>query len=285
VLVTLLLASSVIFVVMWPLTSGTVFAVICKPLRQTEDPCKPYASCVHCCVLACWADVISSLAHHPLAGMRRERVPLKASTEVMTPGPPRTSDGNIGNNAGGSGSIGTATMLPLGLPPRFRPLPLGHPRRPRLTCDGKTSYTCVGKAWHESVMPCLTMMRGLLWGHGTRVLQRFRFRRRFFLLVYPSTPSVHHGGKVCCYQLKLRDGPGQCCDCLLVLGTAPNCFSMMARMPPHRIHFPYIDMSPSDADVLHRVLLSAGHSLASVPAHRQQVVSVADDTRSPCASA
>jgi hypothetical protein len=82
----------------------------------------------------------------------RERDAIKASTEIMSEGPQRTSAGNIGNNAGGSGNIGTAKMLPLGFPRIFLPLPLGRPRRLRLTCDDKTSETGVGKAWHWIVV-------------------------------------------------------------------------------------------------------------------------------------
>ena len=69
-----------------------------------------------------------------MEGIIRERDAIKASTEIMIEGPRRTSDGNIGNNAGGSGNIGTAKMLPLGLP-----------RRLRLTCDDKTLETGVGR--------------------------------------------------------------------------------------------------------------------------------------------
>jgi hypothetical protein len=54
-----------------------------------------------------------------MAGILRERDAIKASTEIMSAGPRRTSDGNIGNNAGESGNIGTAKMLPLGLPRIF----------------------------------------------------------------------------------------------------------------------------------------------------------------------
>ena len=60
-------------------------------------------------------------------------------TESTTAGRGRTSDANTGSNADGSGSIGTAKMLSLGLPRIFLPLPLGLPRRLRLTCDDKTS--------------------------------------------------------------------------------------------------------------------------------------------------
>jgi len=80
-----------------------------------------------------------------MEGIIREMDAIKTSTEIMIEGPRRTSDGNIGNNAGGSGNIGTAKMLPLGLPRLFLPLPLGLPRRLRLTCDDKTSEMAWGR--------------------------------------------------------------------------------------------------------------------------------------------
>jgi hypothetical protein len=80
-----------------------------------------------------------TLARLPIEGIIREREAIKASTENMTEGPRKTSDGNIGDNAGGSGNIGTAKLLPLGLrlgiPPR---LPLDIRRLRLLTGDGKT---------------------------------------------------------------------------------------------------------------------------------------------------
>ena len=63
-----------------------------------------------------------------MEGIIRERDAIKASTELMSEGLRRTNDGNIGNNAGESGNIGTAKMLPLDLPRIFLPLPLGLPR-------------------------------------------------------------------------------------------------------------------------------------------------------------
>jgi hypothetical protein len=87
-----------------------------------------------------------------MEGIIRERDAIKASTEIMSAGLRKTSDGNIGNNAGGSGNIGTAKMLPLGLPRIFPLLPLGRHRRLRLTCDDKTSETGVGKAWQWIVV-------------------------------------------------------------------------------------------------------------------------------------
>jgi hypothetical protein len=76
------------------------------------------------------------LLPHRMADMEDR---TKGSTAMTTAGRGRTSNEHTGNNAGGNGRIGTAKMLPLGLSRLFHPLPLGLPRRLRLTCDGKTS--------------------------------------------------------------------------------------------------------------------------------------------------
>jgi hypothetical protein len=73
-----------------------------------------------------------------MGGIIREMEAIKTSTEMMTEGPWRTSDGNMGDNAGGSGSIGTAKLLPLGLPLLFHLLPPGIRLPLLLTGEGKT---------------------------------------------------------------------------------------------------------------------------------------------------
>jgi hypothetical protein len=57
----------------------------------------------------------------------------------MIKGYGRTSGGNIGNNAGGSGSIGNVKMLSGHR--IFHPLLLDLPHRRPLTCDGKIAGT------------------------------------------------------------------------------------------------------------------------------------------------
>jgi hypothetical protein len=93
------------------------------------------------------------LPHH-MADMEDH---TKGSTAMTTAGRGRTSNEPTGSNAGGNGSIGTAKMLPLGLPSLFHLLLLGLPRRLRLTCDGKLSETAWGGRECESYA-FLTMM-------------------------------------------------------------------------------------------------------------------------------
>ena len=82
----------------------------------------------------------------------------KGSIAMTNAGRGRTSNEPTGSNAGGSGSIGIATMLSLGLPRLFHPLPLGLPHRLRLTCDGKSSATVWGSRACDS-HTFVTMMR------------------------------------------------------------------------------------------------------------------------------
>ena len=73
-----------------------------------------------------------------MGGIIREMEAIKTGTKIITEGPRRTRDGNIGDNAGGSGSIGTAKLLPLGLPLLFHLLPPGIRLPLLLTGEGKS---------------------------------------------------------------------------------------------------------------------------------------------------
>ena len=86
-----------------------------------------------------------------MAGIIRAMDAIKANTEIMTEGPGRTSDENIGNNAGGSGSIGTAKMLQ----PLFPRRRLGLPRRRPLTYVGKSTGAEEGEHERSQRVPLL----------------------------------------------------------------------------------------------------------------------------------